>query len=366
MTECFKSANGRESPASWFRGQKPITGCFITQGIDCVNAYVSSHQAGAGDHRYWILDFCAKSVLGVGYPHLVRPKGRRLKCVVERTRLAYNKKLYQLSCRHRMWTKMDLLTANSEIMSRADLSEGMNKFDGEHVQHKVCSEDNCNQFFNGSIDFCPEVQLWIKRRDLYQQLQSINRRLCRGIRVNTTHFIRSCTTADIKDPFLLTDDEVQHRYDACLVRLFELEPVAPMLRVEHLSNCHAEAKARGDRKAMMRIREIKRNERQRRRWGGLNWATKGRRGGAPTAIKVKTPEGDVVYDTRQEVEEQASRRLTDRFKLARDAPISQGKLFDDIGYLGDTTATKAILEGTYEFPPDMDPHTRLLTPRIFT
>jgi hypothetical protein len=60
------------------------------------------------------------------------------------------------------------------------------------------------------------------------------------------------------------------------------------------------------------------------------------------------------------VEEQAARRLTDRFKLARDAPISQGKLFDDIGYLGDTTSTKAILEGTYEFPPEMDPHTRLL------
>jgi hypothetical protein len=212
---------------------------------------------------------------------------------------------------------MDRLTTNSEIMSRPDLSEGMNKFDGEHIQHKVCSEDNCNQFYNGSIDFCPEVQLWIKRRDLYQQLQSINRRLLRGIRVNTTHFIRSCTTADIKEPFLLSDDEVQHRYDACLVRLFELEPVAPMLRVEHLSNCHAEAKARGDRKAMMRISEIKRNERQRRRWGGLNWATKPQRGGAPTAIKVKTPDGDVVYDTRQEVEEQAARRLTDWFKLAR-------------------------------------------------
>jgi hypothetical protein len=212
---------------------------------------------------------------------------------------------------------MDRLTTNSEIMSRPDLSEGMNKFDGEHIQHKVCSEDNCNQFYNGSIDFCPEVQLWIKRRDLYQQLQSINRRLLRGIRVNTTHFIRSCTTADIKEPFLLSDDEVQHRYDACLVRLFELETVAPMLRVEHLSNCHAEAKARGDRKAMMRISEIKRNERQRRRWGGLNWATKPQRGGAPTAIKVKTPDGDVVYDTRQEVEEQAARRLTDWFKLAR-------------------------------------------------
>jgi hypothetical protein len=259
-----------------------------------------------------------------------------------------------------MWTKMDLLTSNADNMMRTDLSEGMNKFDGEHVQHKVCAEENCNQFYNGSIAFCPEVQLWINRRDLYQQLQSINRRLRHGIRVNITHFERSCVSADIKDPFLLSDDEVQHRYEACLIRLSELDSVAPMLRVEHLSNCHAAAKARGDRKAMMRIREIKRNERSQRRWGGLNWATKSRRGGAPTAIKVKTADGDVVYDTRQEVEEQAARCLTDRFKLARDAPISQGKLFDDIGYLGDTTATRAILEGTYEFPPEMDQHTRLL------
>jgi hypothetical protein len=201
-----------------------------------------------------------------------------------------------------MWTKMDLLTANADSMIRADHSEGMNKFDGEHVQHKVCAEENCNQFYNGSIDFCPEVQLWINRRDLYQQLQSINSRLRRGIRVNITHFERSCVSADIQDPFLLSDDEVQQRYDACLIRLFELDSVAPMLRVER----HAEAKARGDRKAMMRIREIKRNERLRRKWGGLNWATKPRRGGAPTAIKVKTADGNVVYDTRQEVEEQAA------------------------------------------------------------
>jgi hypothetical protein len=58
--------------------------------------------------------------------------------------------------------------------------------------------------------------------------------------------------------------------------------------------------------------------------------------------------------------EHAARRLTDRFKLARDAPICEGKLFDDIGYLGDTMCTKAILEGTYEFLPEMDWHTRLL------
>jgi hypothetical protein len=67
-----------------------------------------------------------------------------------------------------------------------------------------------------------------------------------------------------------------------------------------------------------------------------------------------------LYETREEVEEQASKKLTARFKIARDAPISEGQLFDDIGYLGDTASTKAILEGTYKFPPNMCPKTRLL------
>jgi hypothetical protein len=37
MTEAFKTANGFETPASYFRGSTPITGCFTTQGIDVVN-----------------------------------------------------------------------------------------------------------------------------------------------------------------------------------------------------------------------------------------------------------------------------------------------------------------------------------------
>ena len=54
-------------------------------------------------------------------------------------------------------------------------------------------------------------------------------------------------------------------------------------------------------------------------------------------------EADRLYETQEEVEEQASKKLTARFKIARDAPISQGQLFDDIGYLGDTASTKAII-----------------------
>lgn len=81
MTEAFNMVNGHKAPASHYRGQLPISGCFVTPGgVDCLNAFASPHRAGAGDHRYWVADFDARSLLGVDYPHLVRPWGGRLKC----------------------------------------------------------------------------------------------------------------------------------------------------------------------------------------------------------------------------------------------------------------------------------------------
>eukprot|EP00956_Cyclotella_meneghiniana_P028224 scaffold65021_cov87-Cyclotella_meneghiniana.AAC.11 len=108
-----------------------------------------------------------------------------------------------------------------------------------------------------------------------------------------------------------------------------------VLRVEHLRDCIHRAKKQGNMKAVVWTRQILRNEKLRRHWSGVHKSTKPRRGGAPTSIKVQLPTGDVQYDTREDIVEQAGRRLTDRFQLARDAPICNGALFDEFGYLGD-------------------------------
>jgi hypothetical protein len=72
--------------------------------------------------------------------------------------------------------------------------------------------------------------------------------------------------------------------------LSELRPVAPALRQEHLQNLLRDASSRNQPRRHRRILQIIQREhhrRQSRRWKGLNRATKARRGGAPTRIKVK-------------------------------------------------------------------------------
>ena len=49
-----------------------------------------------------------------------------------------------------------------------------------------------------------------------------------------------------------------------------------------------------------------------------------------------------------------------RFYLAEQAPICQGTLREDFGYMAATEVAKSVLEGTYEYPADFDPATREL------
>jgi hypothetical protein len=42
--------------------------------------------------------------------------------------------------------------------------------------------------------------------------------------------------------------------------------------------------------------------------------------------------------------------------------MSNNKLLSDIGFAGDGDAVEAILAGTYEFPPDTDPHSNYCSP----
>jgi hypothetical protein len=222
------------------------------------------------------MDFDAKSVLGAGYPHLVRPKGRRLKCVIKRTRRKYLKRLRKLTERHNMYTKMKKMEDEVDMVPAVETRKAMNKWDRENAEHKLSSEESCNQFKNDHLEFSPEVNVWIKRRDLYTQLLSINARREQGKRADITHFVRSCAASDIEDPFSLSKEDIELRITACRVRLKELEAVAPLLRIEHLRACILRAKNRGDTLAVIRIRQIMRNEKLRRRWRGVNRSTKPR------------------------------------------------------------------------------------------
>jgi hypothetical protein len=126
-----------------------------------------------------------------------------------------------------MFTKMEALSDSVGVVDNATLREGMNRWDRENVQHKYGAEGDCNTFKNDDLDFSPVVDCWIKRPDLYIQLQSINRRRRVDKRPPTSHFLRACKNNNISRPFSLSDSEIEGLISHCKQRLTELETVAP-------------------------------------------------------------------------------------------------------------------------------------------
>ena len=159
----------------------------------------------------------------------------------------------------------------------------------------------------------------------------------------------------------MSSEEVELNIHACLDKLDDLKKAAPGLRQEHLRARLDEARKRDDKEAADAIVRILRRESIKKRTKRIRCAMGKRRGLPAAQIAVGCPTGpDAIFSSQEDIEEVAATHLSDRFKSAHSAPISSGKLLDDIGFLGDTKTVRDILEGTYEYPPDTDPHTKLL------
>ncbi len=154
---------GKEAPHSHCTEKVAIVGMYATLGIICTNLYLSPHGAGVGNHWFQLHDFDAHTVLGTDYPKTVCPQGRVLRCGVERTAKRYNEVLTKLLIRHRLFEKLEFLQTNHHLMSADAFQTLFNRWDMEVTQLMLASGNQCNMFFDESIEFSPITGIWIHR-----------------------------------------------------------------------------------------------------------------------------------------------------------------------------------------------------------
>jgi hypothetical protein len=84
------------------------------------------------------------------------------------------------------------------------------------------------------------------------------------------------------------------------------------------------------------------------------------------AVQVEDGAGGVIdYDTEETVQQAIFNEVHCKwYNLAEKAPICQGGLREQFGYTLTSLTAKTVLDGTYDFPPDMDEATRELFEEI--
>ena len=159
--------------------------------------------------------------------------------------------------------------------------------------------------------------------------------------------------------------ELHAEHKECKAQAKKLMADAPWMRKVFLQsqlNDAVDEKREDDAK---RIREIMRNEAQKREWRGIHRVTKGSTINSVTYCDLQLPDGTLRRcETKQEVEAAIASTLSTRFDMAESAPICDGPLFDLLGYSADTETAVEILEGRFTPPEGTDGPTCMILEEI--
>jgi len=354
LREVVGDFTNRKIGPTFFRGSKPIDGVWATSDITVANACIMPVGYGIGDHRLFVIDFCATDVIGHSQQRALRATSRRLNTRIPGAAKKYNETLEKLIIRHNMIQKIG--KAYTDAGTRDEVTTRARKVDGELGEYMTHAERNCRRIKSGVIPFSPESAIWIERTQVYRALL---RHRAGQIR-NVGNLKRKARKVNITDAMNITVDEIKRRIDFCEQQNEYFKRHGKYYRRQHLKRRLQAARERENDVAEKQILSIIHRERDQRFWRRVNYTLGRPRAGACFQVQVEGQEGELQeYTTQDDIHDAIwdNIHLT-RFYLAEAAPICRGLLRGTFGYNAVCPTAAAILDGTYEYPPWFDGPTR--------
>jgi hypothetical protein len=134
-------------------------------------------------------------------------------------------------------------------------------------------------------------------------------------------------------------------------------------RQQHLNQCLWAAQDQEDETAKCQILAIIKWEKDWALCQWLNYALgKHIRSRSVWAVQVEDSAGRAInYKTKESVQEAIFNEIHwKRYNLAEEVPICQGVVRGQFGYISTSPMAQTVLDGTYNFPPDIDKATKEL------
>ena len=356
MKEVVGDFTGVPIGPTYFRGSKPIDAIWATSDVDVVGACIMPAGFGIGDHRVFVVDFRASSLIGLEPKKIVRPQARRLNCKLPGAVQRYNTLFEKKIRKHRLVERIGMVHQAGLPSDTTKLL--LDKIDNEGKQYMKNSEKRCRKIKSGRIPFSPEAAKWIRRVQVYKSLLKYVQ-VGRGNRGNLR---RTAYRAGIPSPFRLSEEDIRARLEVGKKHCEYYRQHGKRYRRRHLQERLEMAREEDNDEAERQILGSIKRERERAFWRRLRYAMSSRTGGSVQAVQVEDDDGNIeVYSTQEEVHEAIWSNIhRKRFYLAEEAPICSGRLRGEFGYNADTTAGDEILDGTYWYDPDFDTNTKAI------
>ncbi|KAL7524818.1 hypothetical protein ACHAXR_000726, partial [Thalassiosira sp. AJA248-18] len=283
-----------------------------------------------------------------------RSAARRLNTQIPRCEDKYIEKFPDNLAHHRIFERMTLAYQSTPIKSL--LQEKLDTIDEETCQYMRHAEKKCRRIKSGRIPFSPDSVVWIRRGQVYRSLLRYHAGKIR----NRGNLRRSARRCGIANPLGLSIKEIHERLKLCKEKCKYFRRHGHRYRRKHLNNRLQAAKLRGDEEAEAKILALLLREKNRSYWRRLNYSMAKSKGRSVRTVQTVDEDGAVTDHTTQATVQEAiwNEIHGQRFFLAEQAPICQGQLRGEFGYMAFSPTARSILDGSYQFPPHFDQATR--------
>ena len=189
-------------------------------------------------------------------------------------------------------------------------------------------------------------------------------RMQEGKAKNVGNILRFAQRQHIPHPEQVTMDELKDGLQLACIRKADLRKQAKGLHKVHLRDCLINTQTKGQHKRVVAIKQRCNQEESKRMWYLIKRTVKDPAN--PSVLRVqRVVNGEVKdYIVQEDVEQAIQHKCKIRFTLAHSAPIMKSLLGNWLRYLSDESLARSIIMGTYEFPSDLDPATKLVLEEI--
>ncbi len=228
----------------------------------------------------------------------------------------------------------------------------INNIDREGQDYMRYAEKLCRKIKCCRIPYSPEAAIWIRQAQVYYSII----RWHEGKIQNKGNLKKAARRCNIQNLLGMSMAKVLLRVEECQRECKFYQKHGRWFRNKHLAKRMQLAQECNDEEAFKKIGDIITREKQHSFWRGLNFITGKKRTHSATSVQVEVQPGILSESsTKDTVEDAIFRKVHDkRHTQAKEAPICNGKLFGNFGYMANTPASKAILDGTYQPPPNSD------------
>ena len=332
---------------TYIRGHTTIDGVFATRGISASQTgYLPAHHFDTDHNAIW-MDIALSSVFG--HSNKIQPplQCRRLKNEDPRVVEKFNIEYQKLLLHHKLPQALQSLILTIHNPLTTQQQHEYERLDRLRIKCLLQAEKKCRKLKTGAIDYSPTIQL---QRDSLRFWKLILKRR-KGQKIDTKYLSRLERRLNLSHTFQTPLNVIHQNIKDAHRQYAILKKTHSSLRDEWIEQLAAARAANGNRNSITELTQLRQREHLRRAYRQIKWCLHHDTTTGPITEVTEILDGQTLHHNNKFTVEQAILTANNKkYRQTNDTP-PMTSLLPILGFLGTTTDSQKILQGTFTPPP---------------